>query len=117
MLKKSLIAAGAIAAAVIAFQPATADAGVSVSIELGVVGHGPGPGPGPDAGPGPGPRPSYRLTCRQIKRILRREHGFRDLRATDCQGSNYRFIGWRDGGRWKVKVKSRSGRVARVRPI
>ena len=31
MLKKSLIAAGAIAAAVIAFQPATADAGVSVT--------------------------------------------------------------------------------------
>jgi len=120
MLKKSLIAAGAVAAAVVVFQPADANADVSVSIGIGGGYHyGPGPGYyGP--GPGPGyyhPRPRYRLSCRQVRRILRRHHGFRGLRATDCRGKNYRFIGFRDGGRWKIKVKSKNGRIKRIRPI
>ena len=122
MLKKSLIAAGAIAAAVVVFQPADANADVSVSIGIGGGYHyGPGPGyygPGPGYGPGHyHPRPRYRLTCRQVRRILRREHGFRGLRATDCRGKSYRFIGFRDGGRWKIKVKSKNGRIRRIRPI
>ena len=57
-----------------------------------------------------------RLSCGDARRALRNQ-GFYRLEARDCGGNNYRFVGWRDGDPYLIKISSRSGRIKSVRPL
>jgi hypothetical protein len=57
-----------------------------------------------------------RLSCGEARRALRNQ-GFYRLEARDCSGHNYRFVGWRDGDPYLIKISSRSGRIKSVRPL
>ena len=124
MLKNTIIAAGALAAAVFAFQPQQAEAGTKFQFHLGVgapyYGYYGGPayygGPVYYGRPAYRPRPRYRIGCRQARRLLR-NRGFHQIRTRDCNGKRYSFKARRHGNWWIVKVNSNSGRILRIRPI
>jgi hypothetical protein len=56
-----------------------------------------------------------RVSCRQARRMLR-YRGWRRVRAEDCSGRRYTFIGWRRGDFYSIRVSARSGRVISVSP-
>lgn len=56
---------------------------------------------------------SYRVSCREARRIVRSE-GFRDVRAVDCEGRSYQFEARRKGRAFLVVVSSRSGDIIDV---
>ena len=56
----------------------------------------------------PAPR---RLSCRDVREILR-ERGYRRIRSYDCKGSVYGFRAERGSRRFKLRVRSRNGRIA-----
>ncbi len=104
MLKKTAIAAGAIAVTMLVYQPTPAKADVSFQFQFGNGGHG----------------SSYqrqRLTCREARRVLRRHYGFRRINAIECNGRRYTFRARRDGDMWRVKVNAYTGEVVRMRRI
>jgi len=122
MFKKSIIVATALFASFVAFQPIEqAEARVNVDIGIGI------PGPGYYGGgygyhnPAPyygrdryyRPRRSYRLTCGQVRRKIR-NRGFYRIRAVDCSGSRYTFNAKRHGVWYRLRVKSRNGRIYKV---
>ena len=55
----------------------------------------------------PAPR---RLSCRNVRELLR-ERGYRRIRSYDCKGSVYGFRAERGSKRYKLRVRSRSGRI------
>ncbi len=151
MLKKSLIAAGAIAVSLAAFQPTTASAGSDVSFYFGFgngaygfnVGHGGygsyngNNGYGSSGGnqgygnqgygnqgygnqgygnQGYGNQ-NHRLSCREARRNLRHEYGFRRIRPIDCEGRRYTFRARRDGCVWRIKVDAYTGEILRMRQL
>jgi len=122
MIKQSIIAAGALAAAVFAFQPQQAHAGAKVHFHVGVpyhgyYGHTPYyGGPVYYGRPAYRPRRHYRVGCRKARRMLR-HRGFRHIRVRDCHGSRYVFTARRHGEWWKVRMSSRTGRIVRLYPI
>jgi hypothetical protein len=59
---------------------------------------------------------SGRLSCGEARRVLRNQ-GFYQLEARDCGGHNYRFVGWRNGDAYLIKISSRSGRIKSIRPF
>lgn len=120
MLKQTIIAATAVVASVVAFQPVEkAEARVNVGIGIGI--------PGVYAPYAPGyyggyyaPRPYYyaprrygRISCGAARRIVRR-HGYYRVRAVDCSGSRYTFHAKRGGVWYRLRLKSHSGRIYKV---
>lgn len=117
MIKQSVIAAGALFAAVVGFQPAEqAQAGVKFHLHFG---HGYGYHHFYT------PRVYYkrhyyvprhrhyhykRISCWKGKSIVR-GHGFHHVRAIDCHGSVYKFKGKKWGQWFVIKMKSRNGWV------
>lgn len=97
---KPIAAAGAVAASLLAYSPA--QAGVDVDIGFGL---------------GFGPVYAYddddRITCNEGRRVVRRA-GFRHVRAIDCRGRTFAYVGKRHGDRFVVRVSSRSGRIVDV---
>ena len=132
MIKNTIIAAAALAAATFAVQPGTAEAGSKVQFHIGVGtpyyghgyygGHRYYGGHGSYAGPAYyghsyyAPRPRYRVSCRRARHILR-DRGFRRIRVHNCEGRRYVFTARRGGDSWIVKVSSRTGRILRARPL
>ncbi len=121
MIKQTIIAAGAVAAAVFAFQPQQAMAGPKVHFHIGVPyydGYRPYYGHGPYYGHRHYYRPHLRrrISCRQARRMLR-HRGFRRIQVRDCHGRRYVFTARRDGEWWRVRMSSRSGRIVRLYPI
>ncbi len=122
MFKKTIIAATALVASFVAFQPVEqAEAKVSVQIGIGGSGYygggyyGGGYYPAPHYGGGYyAPRPVYRKTCGQIRRKLR-NRGYYRIRSVDCSGSRYTFHAKRGGQWFRLRVKSRSGYIYKVR--
>lgn len=116
MLIKSMIAPAAAAIALLAAipaGPASADVGISVGVGVGV---GFGSGFGGYAEPGYAGAgvvySGHRISCASARKIVRRS-GFSDVRSLDCTGANYKFSGWRGGGRYKIKVNG-WGEITRV---
>lgn len=142
MLRKTIFASLALALAFFAFAPAEkAEAKTRVHIGVGVGGYGYGYGPyyGYGYRPyyAPGfyfPQPYYggyyprgryyyvprrhrygrRISCRRARNIVR-QHGFRHVRARDCRGRKYTFIGRKHGKTYRIRMRSRSGRIYSVR--
>lgn len=107
MWKKTALAVGALAVALIAFQPRAANAGdvnVGIGFGFGHSGwhHG---GHGYNRG-----WPRHRLSCRQASRIVYR-HGYHRVRARDCRGRFYGFIARKHHRLYMVKVNARNGRI------
>ena len=138
MVAKGTIAAG-VMAAVLAFMPQTAAAKTNVHIGIGA-----GPGwcfyhpyaPGCGYGYGYYPpygiyhrpiyrhyyepdyyyAPQYRVSCGEARQIVR-DSGFRNVRTRSCGGTTNSFTGVKRGNLWLVKVNTRNGRIASVRPL
>jgi hypothetical protein len=49
-----------------------------------------------------------RVSCRSALRMVSRR-GFHDVRTRDCEGTSYRFVGWKHGHQYMVKVNARTG--------
>lgn len=117
MLKKTIIAAAAVFASFVAFQPVEqAEARVNVHIGLGAPGYYGGgyytPAPRYYA-----PRPvyrSHRWSCGQVRRKLR-NRGYYRIRSVDCSGSRFTFHAKRRGVWFRIRAKSFHGRIYKVR--
>jgi len=57
-----------------------------------------------------GPPYRSRLSCKRVRRIVAR-HGYHRLRAYDCRGKVYGFIGFFKGKRYKIRVSAYSGLI------
>lgn len=123
MLKKSLFATLALVAAFSAFQPVEkAEARVNVDIGIGVPYYGNGRYYEPYYyaaprrryyAPRPAPRRYGRLSCGEARRIVR-NHGYRRVRAIDCSGNRYTFHAMRGGEWYRIRMRSRTGRIYKV---
>ena len=60
----------------------------------------------------PPPR-RHRLSCQQVRRILRNNYGYRNIQAYDCKGKSYWFYASKNGKRWRVKAASTTGQIIR----
>jgi hypothetical protein len=58
----------------------------------------------------------YGFSCREARWIVR-EYGFRNIRAENCRGRVYTFIGWRGGHPHLIKVRRGNGAIVSVRHI
>lgn len=121
MLKKSLIAAAAVAAVFTVAAPAEqAAAKTNVDIHFGFGGWGPGYGYwNPGYGYYPVHRP-YRphwggVSCYAGKQIVR-ARGFRNIHAVDCSRPTYRYNAWKFGVPYRVVVNAR-GAIINARPL
>lgn len=118
MMKKSLIIATAMFAAVVGLQPTQqAEAKVHFDIHLGGPGYYGGGHGGHWGGHGGrwgngGHWAPRRISCSRGRRIVR-NHGYHGISAIDCRGSVYKFKAWRGGNRYLLKMKSRNGRIYR----
>ncbi len=121
--KTAFIAAAVVASSALAMQPGEAEAKVSINVFVApnVI----GPGPRRAAPPPPrkraapvrrrnvapaGPR---RLSCGQVRSILRNNYGYRNIRVVECKGKSYWFYAVKNGKRWRVKAASTTGQVIR----
>ncbi|VAV98832.1 hypothetical protein MNBD_ALPHA08-1332 [hydrothermal vent metagenome] len=118
MIKKSLVIATAMFAAVVGLQPTQqAEAKVKFNVHIGIPGGfygGPGYGGGYYGGGygggysgGWAPR---RINCNRGRRILR-NNGYKFIKMVDCAGRVYKYKASRGGKRYLLKMKSRNGRV------
>jgi hypothetical protein len=69
---------------------------------------------GPDAGDDDDDDGDRGISCQRGKRIVENA-GFRNVRARDCNGKNYRYTGRRKGDNFEIRVNSRNGRIVSVR--
>ena len=74
----------------------------------------------PDWGDYEPPRPprdwgmdSRQRYCLKVGSSLRMQ-GFRRIRAVECGGKNFKYTGYRNGERYLIKVKARTGRIMYV---
>ena len=116
-MKKSMLAAGALALGLVAFQPAPASADVNFQFGFNAPGFSGGWHGGGRQGGGYHDRRAYRMSCREVRRILRNHYGFRRIRAQECNGGRYTFRARRDGDVWRIKVNSYTGEIVRMRRI
>ncbi len=117
MLKKTTIAAGTLAAAILAFQPA-AEAGkakFSLSIGSGHWHHG-YHDPYYDPYYAPAHYGYYVMPRWKVYRKLNRR-GFHGFHRTWRKGPYYRLRAYRNGRLFKIKVDARSGRIVWKRRI
>lgn len=121
MIVKSLIAAGTVAASLVAFAPAQqAQAGVDIDIHFGLPGYTPGfyPGYGNGYGYGYGhPVQSWygAISCHRGKNIVK-WNGFNKVKSVDCSLPGYKYTGWKSGRKYLVRVNAR-GNIAGVNRI
>jgi hypothetical protein len=124
MFKKTIIAATALVAAFVAFQPVQeAEAKVNLHIGIGVPGYYGGGyyGPGyyepdyyvPRRRYRPRPRYVRKLSCRQARRIVAR-HRYHNIRAVDCGGVRYGFHAKRNGRWYRMRMNARTGHIYSV---
>ncbi len=109
MIKQAATIVGAVMAATVAFAPAPSQADATLQFHFGV---NPGFGHGNSGG-----HYRDRLSCREVRSILRHDYGFRRIRVIDCLGDSYKFYARRSGARYKVKVNAWTGEVTRVRRV
>ena len=118
MMKKTiLISALALAGAVAVSAPATAK--VNLNIGSGVPLYGGDCWHEDCYGGGYGyitPVPSFRISCSEGRSIVR-DHGYRKVSARDCSGSTFKFIGWKFGDPWLIRLNSRSGSITGRSPL
>jgi hypothetical protein len=73
------------------------------------------------------PRPDYgwdddyhdeddRISCEEGRGVLR-DHGYRQIQASKCQGNTYRYQAFRRGKLWSVRVNAWSGDIVGRRVI
>lgn len=55
-----------------------------------------------------------RISCGRGRRIVE-DYGFRNVRARNCNGSTYRYLGRRRGDTFVITLDSRRGRIVDVR--
>ena len=114
MILKSLLAAGAVAASLVAITPThQAQAGVDIDIQIGTPGYYPGYGYGYGYGYGQGYGQSVghwddAITCRKGKKIVKWD-GFHKVNAVDCALPWYKYTGWKSGHKYLVTVNRRGG--------
>lgn len=58
----------------------------------------------------PAPRRSHRLSCRNVRELLR-QRGYRRIRAHDCRGNIYNFDAYLGSRRFKLRVRSKNGTI------
>lgn len=126
MFKKSFIIASALLAAIFVFQPVEqADARVNVHIGVGAPFFYGGPYYGGPYYYGPyygrrhyvRPRRSYRrISCARGRRIVR-ARGYYRVRARDCTGKSYSFTAKKHGRWYRIHMRSRNGRIYRIRRL
>ena len=108
MMRKTVIAAGAIAAALMAYQPAPAVADAVIQFVF----------PGGSVGIGDGHSDrrhrASRVSCRDARHIVR-DNGFHNVDTVDCDGDSYRFHARRHGDKWRINLDAWSGRITSVR--
>lgn len=119
MRVRNILAAAAVVAGIGAMA-ATAEAKTNVHIGIGVgtPGYYYDPVPEPYYGGGyyAGPPVVRRVSCAYGADMVR-DRGFRRVRARDCSGRTYSYIGWRGGWRYIVYVNARNGAVVGRDPI
>ncbi|WP_421696004.1 hypothetical protein [Aestuariivirga sp.] len=114
MLTKSIFAAAALLAfAVIPAQNAEANSHVNIGVGIGL-GAGGFYAPG-YYGPADYYQPYYGVSCYQAKKIVRGS-GFYNVTATDCSAPSYRFVAWRSGNKFRVRINS-AGNITGVSPL
>jgi hypothetical protein len=133
MIMKSILAATAVVATLAAVAPAAEAHHKKHHVYLGIgigeeyPGYYDPPPPPPRYRPRPRPvyvepddgydgygddEESYRLSCSEGRRVVRNS-GFRDVRAVECDGQNYKYTGYRRGDTWIVMIDSRTGEIIR----
>ena len=95
MIKKLLIAS-ALGLSVVTAGPLTAHAGVDLDVKviIGVGGYG------------------KNISCATGKRVVARH--FNKVKVVECAGTTYRYIGYRKGKRFMVRVDGRAGHIKSV---
>jgi hypothetical protein len=116
MIAKSLFAASALAAGLLAVQPNAAEAKANVDINVylpGMGGYDPGyPGPGYGySGYAPG-----KMSCFQGRQSLRWK-GFKQIKTLDCAGKFYGYTARKNGKLYKVQLNSFSGHVVSIKKL
>ena len=114
MILKTLAAAGAVAATLVATAPVQqAQAGVDIDVRIGV------PGYYPDYGYGYGygyvhPIGHWdgAISCHKGKKIVK-WNGFHKVNAVDCELPRYKYTAWKAGHKYLVTV-NRRGNIADV---
>ena len=126
---KSLFAAAAMALSLaVAIPPADAraDVDVDIGIGFGVVDgyYGHGYRPGWYGGYGFHPHRPYRhvyrdnwyddgfISCRQGRKILYR-YGYNDIEASNCRAPNYKYVAWKKGRQYLIRMNTR-GDITRI---
>ncbi len=120
--KTAFIAAAVVASSALAMQSGEAEAKVSVNIFVSPNVIGPAP-----RRTSPPPRrrnvapvrrrnvaPAQRkLSCGQVRSILRNNYGYRNISVVECKGKTYWFYAFKNGKRWRIKAASTTGQVIR----
>lgn len=114
MIGKSLIAAAAVATTMAVALPATqAQAKTNIDINLGFgfggYGYGYGPGYYGDVYYYPGHK-GY-ISCKKGRNIVAWK-GFNHVKAVDCSLPGYKYIGWKKGKKYLVRVNGHGHVVA-----
>ncbi len=118
---KNVIAAAGVMASLAAgalVLPQAAEAKVNVDINIGIPGGPVFVDPVP-VYPGWGYPVYYArrwVSCAQGARIVRAS-GFYGVRATDCRGDNYAYIGKSGGRTFWISMRSRNGRIIAIRRL
>jgi hypothetical protein len=124
MLKKSLIAAAAVAAVAAGFSATAAQAGkLHVDVGIGLYdpyygyGYGFGGYPVYDDYYGGGHHGhhggSWGVSCGAAKDEVRGAH-FHKVKTVDCSGKTYTFTGWKHGDKFRIKVSRKHGEIISV---
>ncbi len=124
-MKKSLIAAAAITAAVAGLSATSAQAGkvhVDVGVGLGGGYWGPAYG-GYYAEPYPVyvepdyyPERRWGVSCGEARWSVKSAN-FRNVKALDCSGRTFTFTGWKHGDKYRIRVSRRDGDIISVSAI
>lgn len=121
MMKKTLIAAAAITAAVAGFTATAAQAG-KVHLDVGIGLYDPGYYPYggyplyDDHGYGYGyhhHKASWGVSCGEAKSEVWNAH-FHQVKTLDCYGKTYAFTGWKHGDKYRIVVSRKYGEIISV---
>lgn len=120
MMKKSLIAAAALAAAIAGMSATSAQAGkIHVDVGLGLYGpgyYGYGYPIYDDVGYGYGHHhmhSNWGVSCGEAKDEVRGAH-FKKVKTLDCSGKTFAFSGWKHGDKYRITVSRKYGEIISV---
>jgi hypothetical protein len=57
-----------------------------------------------------------RIGCADGRTILH-DHGYNRIRAVDCRGGTYAYLGHRHGSTFRVLVNAHTGKILKVRTV